>query len=51
MFHRHIPNNTSPTVSNLNPRQCNHPDNAETRINVGGDMAQQAMLPAFAQFH
>jgi hypothetical protein len=39
MFHRHIPNYTSPTVSHLDPRQRNHPDNAATRINVGGDMA------------
>jgi hypothetical protein len=39
MFHRHIPNYTSPTVSHLDPRQHNHPDNAMTRINVGGDMA------------
>jgi hypothetical protein len=37
MFHRHIPNYLSPT----DPRQRNHPDNAETRINVGGDMACQ----------
>jgi hypothetical protein len=51
MFHRHIPNNTSPTISNLDPRQCNHPDNAKIRINVGGDMAHQATLPSFAQFH
>jgi hypothetical protein len=39
MFHRHIPNYTPPTVSHLDPRQCNHPDNAETQRNVGGDMA------------
>jgi hypothetical protein len=50
MFHRHIPNYLSPTVSHLDPRQRNHPDNAETRINVGGDMACQARLPAFSQF-
>ncbi len=50
MFHRHIPNYSSPTVSHLDPRQCNHPNNATTRINVGGDRAQQARLPAFAQF-
>ena len=50
MFHRHIPDYLSPTVSHLNPRQCNHLDNAETRINVGGGMARQARLPAFAQF-
>ncbi len=30
MFHRHIPNYTSPTVSHLNPRQRKHPDNVET---------------------
>jgi hypothetical protein len=50
MFHRHIPNYTSPTVSHLNPRQRNHPDNVETQRNIGGDMAQQARLPAFTQF-
>jgi hypothetical protein len=50
MFHKHIPNYSSPTISHLNPRQRNHPYNAETRINVGGDMACQARLPAFAQF-
>ena len=30
MFHRHIPNYSSQTVSHLDPRQRNHPDNAET---------------------
>ncbi len=50
MFHRHIPNYTSPTVSHLDPRQRNHPDNVKKQRNVGGDMAQQARLPAFAQF-
>ncbi len=50
MFHRHIPNYSSPTVSHLDPRQRNHPDNATTRINAGGDKARQARLPAFAQF-
>ena len=50
MFHRHIPNYSSQTVSHLDPRQHNHPDNAATRINVGGDRARQARLPAFAQF-
>ena len=51
MFHRHIPNYSSPTISSLDPRQRNHPDNAETWRNVGGDMARQARLPAFSQFH
>ncbi len=50
MFHRHIPNYSSPTVSHLDPRQHNHPNNAVTRINVGGDRALHARLPAFAQF-
>ena len=50
MFHRHIPDYSSPTVSHLDPRQHIHLDNAETRINVGGGMACQAKLPAFAQF-
>jgi hypothetical protein len=51
MFHRHIPNYTSSTVSHLDPRQRNHPNNAAAIINVGGDMARQARLPAFAQFN
>ena len=50
MSHRHIPDYSSPIVSHLDPRQRNHLDNAETRINVGGGMARQAKLPAFAQF-
>ena len=39
MFHRHIPNYTSLTVSHIDPRQHNHPNNAATRISIGGDMA------------
>jgi hypothetical protein len=50
MFHRHIPNYTSPTVSHLDPRQRNYPENVETQKNIEGDMAQQARLPAFTQF-
>ena len=49
LFHRHIPNYSSPTVSHLDPRQRNHPDNAETRRNMGGNAARQATLPAFSQ--
>ena len=51
MFHRHIPNYSSQTVSHLDPRQRNHPDNTETQNNVGGDPAWQARLSAFTQFH
>jgi hypothetical protein len=42
MFHRHIPNYISPTISNFNPRQRNHPDNAGIRINVVGGLTSQA---------
>jgi hypothetical protein len=38
MFHRHIPMYTTPSVSHLDLRQRNNPNNAETRRNVGGDM-------------
>jgi hypothetical protein len=48
MFHRHIPTYTTPSVSHLNPRQRNNPNNAETRRNVGGNMTQQVRLPPFA---
>ena len=51
LFHRHIPANTTPTVSHLGPRQRNKPNNAKTRRNVGGDMTQQARLPHFALYH
>ncbi len=51
MFHRHIPTYTSPSVPNHHPRQRNHPNNAKTRRNVGGDMTRQARLPPFALYH
>jgi hypothetical protein len=51
MFHRHIPTYTSPSVPNHDPRQRNHPNNADTRRNVGGDMTRQARLPPFALYH
>ena len=54
MFHKHIPNYSSPTVSHLGPRQRNHPTNAETRINVGGDMARQPgclLLPSLLEHY
>ena len=49
-FHRHVPE-FNPSISHWDPRQRNHPDNAETRRNVGGDMAQQARLPSFSLFN
>lgn len=45
MFH-HIAD-YEPRSSRLDPRQRNHADNAETRRNVGGGLAQ-ARLPAFS---
>jgi hypothetical protein len=42
MFHRHIPNYTSPIVSRLDPRQRKRSDNIETQRNARGDMAWQA---------
>ena len=48
--HRHILD-LAPRTSHLDPRQCNHPANAETRRNIGGDLARQARLPAFSQFN
>ena len=48
-LHRHVPD-YAPRVSRLDPRQRNHPDNAETRRNVGGDLSRRARLPAFSLF-
>ena len=37
--HRHV-SDLVPKVSRLEPRQRNHPDNKETRRNVGGDLTR-----------
>ena len=47
---RHIPDR-APQISRLDPRQRNHPDNAETRRNIGGNSSRQAQLPAFSLFN
>lgn len=49
-FFRHVPDECT-RVSHLDPRQRNHPSNAETRRNVGGSLARQARLPAFSLFN
>ena len=49
-MHRHIPDMAS-RISHLDPRQRNHPDNAETRRNVGGNSAQRVQLPSFSLFN
>jgi hypothetical protein len=48
-FYRHIPD-YSPHTTHLDPRQRNHPCNAETRRNIGGRQLQQARLPAFSLY-
>jgi hypothetical protein len=45
MFHGHIPTYTTPSVSHLDSRQRNNPNDAETRRNMGGNMTCQARLP------
>ena len=47
LFHRHIPD-LEPTVSRMDPRQRNHPDNAKTRRNIGGDLSRRARLPTMS---
>ena len=49
-MHRHIPD-MAPRISHLDPRQRNHPDNAETRRNVGGNSARRVQLPSFSLFN
>ena len=50
LFYRHTPD-FEPRVSHLDPRQRNHPDNAETRKNVGGKSSRRMTLPPFSQFN
>ena len=49
-MHRHIPD-MAPRISHLDPRQRNHPDNAETRRNVGGNSVRRSQLPSFSLFN
>jgi hypothetical protein len=51
MIHWHIPTYATPSVSHLDPRQRNNPNNAKTRRNVGGDMTRQARFPPFAIYN
>jgi hypothetical protein len=50
MSHRHIPDTEPRCMSHLDTHQCNNPNNIETRRNIGGNLACQVQLPAFAQF-
>jgi hypothetical protein len=43
-----IPEIAPQVVSIIDPRQCNHRNNAKTRQNIGGNMSQQVQLPSFS---
>jgi hypothetical protein len=47
---RTIPDIAQHVVSNKDPRQRNHQDNAKTRNNIGGDRSRRVRLPAFSLF-
>jgi hypothetical protein len=49
-FHRHMPD-ADPRVTHHDPRQRNHPNNAETRRNIGGDVSRRGRLPAMTLYH
>ena len=44
-FHRHVPQ-IDRTISRDDPRQRNHPQNEQTRVNFGGDASRRMRLPA-----
>jgi hypothetical protein len=46
-----IPDVTSCVVSNDDPWQRNHSDNAETRKNIGRNMSRRVQLPAISIFN
>ena len=48
---RTIPDIAPRVVSNEDPRQRNHRDNAETRRNIGRDASRRVQLPAFSLFN
>lgn len=48
-FFIHVPN-FDERVSHLDPRTCNNINNAQTRVNVGGQPALSSRLPAFAMW-
>jgi len=48
---RTIPDITPQVVSNEDPRQCNHRDNAQMRRNIGSDASRWVQLPAFSLFN
>ena len=47
---RHIPD-VNRRIPSDDPRIQNHPNNAETRKNVGGDLSRRVRLPLFALYN
>jgi hypothetical protein len=43
-FHRHVPQ-VERSIAAHDPRQRNHPQNEQTRVNVGGDASRRMRLP------
>ena len=49
-FHRYI-RDLEPAVSHLDPRQVNHPDNSDTRSNIGDNLSRRVPLPAMSLYN
>jgi hypothetical protein len=49
-FHRHVPA-VERSISRHDPRQRNHPQNSQTRVNVGGDAARRMRLPTLPLYN
>ena len=49
-LHRHIPD-LEPAASHLDPRKRNHPDNSDTRNNIGGNLSRRVRLPAMSMYN
>ena len=47
-LHRHVTDYVPTISSRLDPRQRNHPDNKETRRNIGGNLSLQTRLPSLS---
>ena len=49
-LHCHIPD-LEPAVYHLDPRERNHPYNAKTRSNIGGNLSRRVRLPAMSLYN
>ena len=50
-FHRHVPQTDRTRISRDDPRQRNHPQNKETRVNFGGDVSCRMRLGCLRCFY